>query len=135
MGVEGSLQIGEVADIVGRSIRTIRHDDELGPVEPSGRSPGGFRLYTDADVERLRLVKQLEPLQFSLEEIQDLSATLDEVTAGTASADEIERFDGFAASAQERRDDLRRQLHQADQLAVRLRRVALNSGHVEGVPR
>jgi DNA-binding transcriptional MerR regulator len=122
MSVEGSLQIGEVADSVGLSIRTIRHYDELGLVVPSGRSPGGFRLYTGSDVERLQLVKRLKPLQFSLEEIQELLATLDEVTAGTASADDIARLDRFAATAEERCDDLRRQLGLAEQLAEQLRR-------------
>lgn len=124
MSVEGTSQIGEVAEAVGLSIRTIRHYDELGLVEPSGRSPGGFRLYTDADVERLRLVKRLKPLQFSLEEIQELLVTLDKVVAGTASGDEVERLDGFAASAEQRCDDLRRQLHMAEELAVQLRRAA-----------
>lgn len=122
MTVEGSLQIGEVAESVGLSIRTIRHYDELGLVEPSGRSPGGFRLYTGADVERLRLVKRLKPLQFSLEEIQCLLATLDEVTGGTASTDDIARVDRFASTAEERCDDLRRQLGLAKELADQLRR-------------
>lgn len=115
------MQIGEVADIVGLSIRTIRHYDELGLVVPSARSPGGFRLYTGADVERLRLVKRLKPLQFSLEEIQELLATLDAVTAGTASADEIVRLEGFAASAEARCDGLRRQLAHAEELAEQFR--------------
>lgn len=125
---EGSLQIGEVADAVGLSVRTIRHYDELGLVEPSGRSPGGFRLYTDADVEQLRLVKRLKPLQFSLEEIQELLTTLDKVTSGTASIDEVDRLDGFASSAEERCDDLRRQLHMAEDLAAQLRRAAPAAG-------
>ncbi len=128
MSVEGSLQIGEVADAVGLSIRTIRHYDEMGLVEPSGRSPGGFRLYTGADVERLRLVKRLKPLQFSLEEIQELLVTLDEVTNGTASADHIARLDTFASSAEERCDDLRRQLAMAEELAEHLRRSVPTSG-------
>lgn len=124
MSVAGSVQIGEVAEAVGLSIRTIRHYDELGLVKPSGRSPGGFRLYTDADVEQLRLVKRLKPLQFSLEEIQELLATLDKVTAGTAAADDVDRLDRFASNAEERCDDLRRQLHMAEDLAVQLRRTA-----------
>ncbi len=128
MGLEGSLQIGEVAEAVGLSIRTIRHYDELGLVKPSGRSPGGFRLYTDADVEQLQLVKRLKPLQFSLEEIQDLLTTLDKVTAGTAAAEEVDRLDRFASSAEERCDDLRRQLHMAEELAVQLRRAAPAAG-------
>jgi DNA-binding transcriptional MerR regulator len=48
-------QIGQVAEAVGLSPRTIRHWEEIGPVLPSGRSAGGFRLSTDRDAERLRM--------------------------------------------------------------------------------
>ncbi len=61
-------QIGEVAELVGLSLRTIRHYEEVDLVPPSGRSSGGFRLYTDADIARLRLVKHMKPLDFTLEE-------------------------------------------------------------------
>jgi len=57
-------QIGEVADAVGLSLRTIRYYEE-GVAPPSGRAAGGFRLYTDDDIELLRLVKQMKPLDFS----------------------------------------------------------------------
>ena len=66
------LQIGEAANRVGLSLRTIRHWGEVGLVEPSGRSAGGFRLYTEADVERMLFIKTLKPLDLSLEQIRDL---------------------------------------------------------------
>ncbi|MEX0790718.1 MAG: MerR family transcriptional regulator, partial [Actinomycetota bacterium] len=65
-------QIGEAAESVGLSLRTIRHYEEIGLVPPSGRTSGGFRLYTEEDIERLRLVKHMKPLDFSLEEMRDL---------------------------------------------------------------
>ena len=44
MGDEERMhQIGEVADVVGLSLRTIRHYEEVGLVPPSGRTAGGFR--------------------------------------------------------------------------------------------
>jgi DNA-binding transcriptional MerR regulator len=66
------LQIGEAANRVGLSLRTIRHWGEVGLVVPSGRSAGGFRLYTEADVERMLFIKALKPLDLSLEQIRDL---------------------------------------------------------------
>ena len=51
------MQIGEVAARVGLSLRTIRHYDGIGLVMPSERSVGGFRLYSEADVQRLSLIK------------------------------------------------------------------------------
>lgn len=53
------LQIGEAAEGAGLSIRTIRHYEEAGLVVPSARSDGGFRLYTEADLDRLRVVKRM----------------------------------------------------------------------------
>jgi len=71
MTIDGMHQIGEVAEAVGLSLRTIRHWDDVALVPPSGRSAGGFRLYTDADIERLRLGRSLKPLDLTLEEIRD----------------------------------------------------------------
>ena len=65
-------QIGAVAERVGLSLRTIRHYEEVGLVTPTGRSAGGFRLYTDADVDRLSQVKVMKPLGFSLEETHEV---------------------------------------------------------------
>jgi MerR family transcriptional regulator, copper efflux regulator len=84
----GALKlIGEVADRLGLSLRTIRHYDEVGLVVPSGRTAGGFRLYTDEDVERLALIKRMKPLGFSLDEMRDLLEIRDSLTNGTGSAE------------------------------------------------
>ena len=71
-------QIGEVAEAIGLSIRTIRHYDDVRLVPPSGHTSGGFRLYTDNDIERLELVKQMKPLGFTLEEMAQLLRTLNQ---------------------------------------------------------
>lgn len=70
------LQIGEVADRTGLSIKTIRHYDEVGLVAPSARSAGGFRLYTDADVDRLFAIRRMKPLGFTLDEMGELLRSL-----------------------------------------------------------
>ena len=41
-----TMHIGELADRTGMSLRRLRHYDEIGLLTPSGRSEGGFRLYT-----------------------------------------------------------------------------------------
>lgn len=50
------------SQMVGLSVETIRHYRTEGLVTPSGWGAGGFRLYTDEDIERLRTVKALHPL-------------------------------------------------------------------------
>jgi DNA-binding transcriptional MerR regulator len=68
------MRIGDVAREVGTTTRTIRYYEEIGLLPGSGdRRAGGHRLYTDADVERLReLVRLKELLNLSLEELKAL---------------------------------------------------------------
>lgn len=124
MTIDGMHQIGEVADAVGLSLRTIRHWDDVGLVPPSGRSAGGFRLYTDDDIERLRLAKSLKPLDLTLEEMQDLLATRDQLRAKPTKAERralLERLAMFSAVADERCERLREQLATVEDLAQMLR--------------
>jgi DNA-binding transcriptional MerR regulator len=71
------MKIGEVAERTALSIRGLRHYDELGLASPSAHSPGGFRLYTEADVERILLIRRMKPLGFSLERMRDFCRALD----------------------------------------------------------
>jgi MerR family transcriptional regulator, repressor of the yfmOP operon len=105
-----SLRIGDVARLVGTTPRTIRYYEEIGllreaPARPSGR----HRLYTQAEVERLREVMRLKQLLgVSLEELKTL------------------------LTAEEARAEVRAQLRRADVDAGR-RRELLNEalGHIE----
>ena len=56
------LQIGEVADRLGVTQRTLRFYEEKGLLKPPGRMEGGFRLYSEEDVRRVEQVKQLQKL-------------------------------------------------------------------------
>ena len=117
-------QIGEAAAQTGLSLRTIRFYEEVGLVPPSGRTTGGFRLYTDADIERLQLVKDLKPLDFTLEEMGEVLALLDQLDEqGSGGRSQLrDRLDGFAEVAEQRCDDLRAQLRAAEAVAKQLRR-------------
>jgi DNA-binding transcriptional MerR regulator len=73
---EDSLRIGDVARLAGTTPRTIRYYEEIGllPESPS-RPSGGHRLYTQAEVDRLREVMRLkELLGVSLHELKELLA-------------------------------------------------------------
>ena len=129
-------QIGEVAETVGLSLRTIRHYEEVGLVIPSGRSTGGFRLYTDADIARLQLVKDMKPLDFRLEEMRELLGVLDGVQDPTTSPElrraATARIAEFAELAEERCARLRRDLAAAESLTDTLRATSTAAGAVEG---
>lgn len=120
-------QIGEVAEDIGLSIRTIRHYHDVGLVPPSGRTSGGFRLYTDDDMERLRLIKQMKPLDFTLEEMAELLRTLDQArTTNPAQPDPrlSDRLDMYADATDNRCAKLRSQLAAGEHLARTLREQA-----------
>jgi DNA-binding transcriptional MerR regulator len=71
-----SLRIGDVARLVGTTPRTIRYYEEIGLLaQESERPSGGHRVYTEAEVERLREVMRLkELLGVTLEELKTLLA-------------------------------------------------------------
>ena len=68
-----SLQIGEVAERTGVTQRTLRFYEEKGLLKPPSRLDGGFRLYSEEDIERVEQIKRLQSLLgFSLSEIKDM---------------------------------------------------------------
>jgi DNA-binding transcriptional MerR regulator len=119
-------QIGEVAERLGLSLRTVRYYEEVGLVAPAERSPGGFRLYDDDAIERLALIKQMKPLEFSLEETRELLELRERLgdpgLAGGERAEFVERLAMFTAAAEERCDRLAEHLARAEAFAETLRR-------------
>jgi MerR family transcriptional regulator, repressor of the yfmOP operon len=70
--------IGEAAQRAGVSTRTLRYYQELGLLTPSGRSPGGNRRYSSADVARLlRILELRDVMGFDLERIGTILAAED----------------------------------------------------------
>ena len=119
----GLLQIGQVAERTGLSLRTIRFYEENGLVVPTARSEGGFRLYSDDDVARLEVIKRMKPLGFSLEEMQQLLILLaDLASAGENREALLDRLRMFHEAATARVDALREQLAVAEGFAATLRR-------------
>ena len=64
-----SYSVGQVADLAGVTIRMLHHYDEIRLLSPSGRSAAGYRIYDEADLERLRQILFYRELGFTLEEI------------------------------------------------------------------
>lgn len=119
------MQIGEVATRTELSLRTIRHYEEAGLVVPSARSQGGFRLYTEADVARLMVIRRMKPLGFTLDQMRDLLDATDrldgeEPVEPSAREELLERVRGYEQAAQDRVADLRVQLSRAEDFAATL---------------
>jgi DNA-binding transcriptional MerR regulator len=74
---EARYRIGEVAELVGVTTRTIRYYEELGLLGSDAlRSKGAHRLYADSDIARLQeLLRLRDLLGLSLEELTALAET------------------------------------------------------------
>jgi DNA-binding transcriptional MerR regulator len=119
------FHIGEAAERAGLSLRTVRYYEETGLIAPEARTEGGFRLYRQAQVERLFVIKRMKPLGFSLQEMREvLDATdvLAEPDADTAARDAaVAVLAGYARSVDERCVTLREQLATGLEFARELR--------------
>lgn len=120
MSDDAHMQIGQVAARTELSIVTVRHYDEVGLVTPSARSTGGFRLYTESDVERLLVIRRMKPLGFTLAEMKDLLDALDTLNGGGASGKQrtaaAAHLQQCHAKAQESAEKLRKHLTYAEEL-------------------
>ena len=72
-GAEPTMQIGEVAERMGVTQRTLRYYESIGLLPPAHRLEGGFRLYTESDLRRLEQIVELKRLlRISLAEIKQI---------------------------------------------------------------
>ncbi|HTU82419.1 MAG TPA: MerR family transcriptional regulator [Candidatus Acidoferrales bacterium] len=62
----GLYGIGELAKRTGVAVKTIRHYTDEGILPPSGTTAAGYRRYSDEDARRLRRIRSLRALGFSL---------------------------------------------------------------------
>lgn len=66
------MLIGELAETLDVSAKTLRHYEKIGLVPRSRRLANGYRLYDEAAIARLRLVVSLRRLDLSLEAVREL---------------------------------------------------------------
>lgn len=88
IAVAEGLNVGAVARLAGITVRTLHHYDQIGLLRPGGRTPSGYRRYTDADLERLQQILFYRELGFALDEIGSLMAETD---GGTTPSDHLRR--------------------------------------------
>ncbi|MHA7238572.1 MerR family transcriptional regulator [Arthrobacter sp. TMS1-12-1] len=113
-----TMHIGELAERTGLSLRTIRHYDDVGILPATARTDGGFRVYSEEDLERLLVIRRMKPLGFTLEEMKDLLAVVDALQReeDDAAADALRvRLAAFRGIAHERRAKLVETLARADE--------------------
>ena len=78
------MRIGEVADQAGVTVDTVRYYERRGLLAPAERRPSGYRVFDATTVERLDLIRSLQELGLTIEEIRHALAAHD---AGDATCD------------------------------------------------
>jgi DNA-binding transcriptional MerR regulator len=129
------VRVGEVAERLGVSPRTIKYYEELGLVEPEARSSGGFRLYGEKDVLRLERILRMKGIGYSLAAIRELLSVrdaaqeADKATVLRTTAEHLkDREREVAARIQQVREDLKRAETLREEL---LRDIALCEERIE----
>jgi MerR family transcriptional regulator, heat shock protein HspR len=83
--------ISVAADLVGMHQQTLRMYETKGLVRPT-RTPGGTRLYSEADVERLRIIQRLTTeLGLNLAGVELVLRLEDELRKAQAQIDRLQR--------------------------------------------
>lgn len=65
-------RIGEIAKLAEVTPDTIRYYEKQKMMDHGLRTEGGFRLYTEDDLQRLKFIRHARQLDFSLESIREL---------------------------------------------------------------
>src|SRR5688572_15390645 len=98
------MRVGELAKVVGKTVRAMHLYEELGLLEPAARSEGGFRLYAQDAVERINWIVKLQAIGFTLAEIQGFIADFQHARTGRDATTRVREV--FAEKLQATRDQL-----------------------------
>jgi DNA-binding transcriptional MerR regulator len=117
--MDAMLQIGQLAERVGVSTKSIRYYEQLGLLPKPFRSQGGYRLYRADDEERLRFISATRRAGFTLGEIKEILALRDRGVAPC----------GYVRAA------IQRRLGQVDQQLAELSQLKGELARLEAVAR
>lgn len=66
------LKIGDAARAAGLSVPAVRFYESQGLLTPAPRTESGYRLYNDADVRRLKLIRRTRALGLALPAVREI---------------------------------------------------------------
>jgi len=100
------MRVGELAKMVGKTVRAIHLYEELGLLLPVSRSAGGYRLYAADAVTRVRWIAKLQDMGFSLPEVQGFLRDWEGAASGTEGMARVRAI--FADKLRETRETVAR---------------------------
>ncbi|MED1602722.1 MerR family transcriptional regulator [Alkalihalophilus marmarensis] len=66
------MKVKELAELVGISVRTLHHYDEIGLLKPDTISEAGYRYYSESNLDTLQQILFYKELGFSLKQIKEI---------------------------------------------------------------
>lgn len=66
------MKVKEVAELVGISVRTLHHYDEIGLLKPDETTEAGYRIYTEDNLDTLQQILFFKELGFPLKDIKEI---------------------------------------------------------------
>jgi Cd(II)/Pb(II)-responsive transcriptional regulator len=94
------MRIKDVSEATGVPVDTIRHYEKAGLLPEPARGGNNYRRYTDAEVQRLRFIRNCRSLDMSLDEVRPLLEFLDHPQADCSKVDAV--IEGHLAHVRER---------------------------------
>lgn len=89
MSKDQRLSIGDLSKATGVKVVTIRYYEQIGLMPVATRTEGNYRAYQQAHVRRLRFIRRLRDLGFTLEQVRDLLRLASEKNQACAEVDRI----------------------------------------------
>ena len=112
-GTSGTLfGIGEAASRAGVTERALRYYQQLGLLQPAGLTKGGMRRYSQADLDRVARIRELQTL---------LGLNLDEIAVVLKTEDRTAEIRAAYFNEETSKDERRRLLEESLGLATQLR--------------
>lgn len=72
-----NYRIGEIADKCDVNKETLRYYERMGLIPEPSRTSSGYRMYTEDTIQRVRFIKRIQDLDFTLKEIDQLLGVVD----------------------------------------------------------
>ena len=103
---EKMMRVGDLAKAVRKTVRAMHLYEELGLLKPVSRSAGGYRLYTEEAISRVKWISRMQELGFSLPEVQSFLKSWEASSNGPTGMHTVREV--FATKLKETREQVAR---------------------------
>ncbi len=103
----------------GLPTRTVRYYVDRGLISPARKSSGGYRLFDENSLRRLRFVRRMQGLGLTLSELQQLLRAAERQSCGDSSASMQQRLAAQLTAVGRRIEELQQVQHELSSLIAR----------------